>query len=105
VNEIVTAYLRGKKPVMTSPMFYEMDARIKDIIEQARHIFPDADFCEGSEFYDHAEWDLALDSVFFTLKAFNKEVPIDLYEKIVSAAERTKLFDISHWDAIKPKKE
>jgi hypothetical protein len=48
---------------------------------------------------------LALDSVFFTLKAVNKDVPIDLYEKIVSAAERMKLFPISHWDAIKPTKE
>jgi len=62
-------------------------------------------FCEGIHFYDHGEWELALDSVFFTLKAVNKDVPIDLYEKIVSAAERMKLFPISHWDAIKPTKE
>jgi hypothetical protein len=92
-----------KKLAMTS--HYEIDARIKDIIEEAHYLFPDADFSEGIHFYDHGEWELALDSVFFTLKAVNKDVPIDLYEKIVSAAERMKLFPISHWDAIKPKKE
>jgi len=82
-----------------------MDARIKNIIEEAHYLFPDADFSEGAHFYDHGECELALDSVFFTLKAVNKNVLIDLYEKIVSAAERMKLFPISYWDAIKPKKE
>jgi hypothetical protein len=90
---------------MTSPLFLEMDGRIKDIVEQARSLFPDADFREGSEFYDHGEWGLALDSVFFALKTLHREVPVDLYEKIVSANERMKLFDVSHWDAIKPKKK
>jgi len=90
---------------MTVPTAFELDGRIRDIIDQGRSLFPGADFREGEMFCSHGEWGLALDAVFFALKAFNKEVPLDLYEKIVGAAERMKLGDVSHWDAIKPKKE
>jgi hypothetical protein len=45
---------------------------------KGHYLFPDADFCEGIHFYNHGEWELALDSVFFTLKAVSKDVPIDL---------------------------
>ena len=80
-----------------------MDARIKDIIDQARSAFPDGDFSEGAEFYDHGEWGLALDSIFFAIKAIHREAPIDLYEKILIANDKMGLCDASHWDSIKPK--
>src|ERR1700674_28788 len=89
---------------MTSPLFFEMDARIKDILDQARSHFPDGDFHEGQEFYDHGEWELALDSIFWALKVLHRDVPVDLYEKIVNASERMSVFDVSHWDEIRPKK-
>jgi hypothetical protein len=90
---------------MNGPTALELDGRIRDIIDQGRALFPGVDFREGEMFYSHGEWALALDAVFFALKALNKEVPIDLYEKIVGAAERMKLGDVSHWYPIKPKKE
>src|SRR5882762_2051220 len=88
---------------MTSLTAREIDGRLKDILDQVLSLFPNGDFSEGAEFYDHGEWGLALDSIFFALKALHREIPVDLYEKIVSASERMRLFDISHWDAIKPK--
>jgi hypothetical protein len=63
------------------PTALELDGRIKDIIDQARSVFPDGDFSEGAEFCYHGEWGLALDSIFFALKELHHEVPVDLYEK------------------------
>ncbi len=89
---------------MTSLTAREIDGRLKDILDQARSHFPDGDFHEGQEAYDHGEWGLALDLVFWALKVLHRDVPADLYQKIVSASERMSLFDVSHWDAIRPKK-
>jgi len=88
---------------LTSPLFFEMDALIKDLIDQGRSVFPDADFRDGLMFYDHAEWELALDAIFFSIEALHREVPIDLYEAILRANEKVGLFDASHYDSIKPK--
>jgi hypothetical protein len=82
--------------------FLEMDTRIKEIIGQTRSVFPNADLRQAIEFYDHGEWELALDAVIFALESLNSKAPLDLYEKIVSASERMNSFPASHYDAIKP---
>jgi len=92
-----------EEPVLTPPTAFELDNRLKDIIDQASVLFPEGDFREGGEFRYHGEWELALDSIFFALKALHRDIPADLYEKIVSANERMGLFDASHYDAIKPR--
>jgi hypothetical protein len=67
--------VNSKEPILTSPLFFETDSRIKDILAQARSVFPDGDFRDGAEFYDHAEWRLALDSTFFAVRRSTVRFP------------------------------
>jgi hypothetical protein len=86
---------------LTSFLFFEMDARIKDIIDQARSVFPNRNFRDASEVYDHGEWGLALAPVFFHFRRFPERSRSGLYKRLLSATDMG-LFDASYYDAIKP---
>src|ERR1700690_3804161 len=80
----------------------ELDALVKDVIDEAGALFPGKSLRDAMQRYQAGDLALALDNAFWAVKDLGQQVPASLYDKIVAANGKMNLFPVSYYDAVKP---